>query len=371
MSQNQMTDCANAATTAAYFQKHNLPDVMVRALDGVSVSALAVGTYLGNPDEATDRLYENALVQAAQKGVNFFDTAINYRCQRSERNIAYAIRKLSGLGVPREALFISTKGGFLPAEGSLEGFREYISKCYLNTGIIKPEDIVANCHCMTPEYIQSQINLSLANLKIKTIDLYYLHNTEIQMPVVGKQQYYQKLTAAFEMLERNVAEGKIARYGLATWDGLRRSFGAEDLIDLETVIGCARAVAGDQHHFRAIQLPYNLAMLEAVGMQNQKIASEDYPIIPTAAHHGIAVLASAPLMQSHLLKMPPDLVSAMPGSGTAAQKALQFVISSPGVIAAMVGMKSSEHVDENLGLLQQPLWTVPELQNVARLLVRG
>lgn len=349
-------------------QKNN-PD-KVRQFDELSLSALAVGTYLGASDETTDRQYEEALVLAAQNGVNFFDTAINYRCQRSERNIAYALRKLAGLGIHRDQVFISTKGGFLPADSDPNEFQPYVYKHFLNTGLITPEDIVANCHCMKPEFIATMITMSLNNLKVDSIDLYYLHNPEMQLEVLGEEAFYQKLAKVFEVFESKVQEGKIKRYGVATWNGFRQARGFPDLLDLNRILQTAKDVAGDKHHFNAIQLPYNLAMMEAVAIQNQKIGEEDFPVVPTAVHNGIGIFVSAPLMQSKILNLPQEFYDQMPGQDeTPMQKALQFVASSPGVVSAMVGMKSKAHVEENLKVLKLPNWQVSDLQNVAKMLV--
>lgn len=366
---------ATASATQTYLQRFEHHADKKRVFCGLNVSALAVGTYLGAIDDATDRLYEEALVTAAQNGINFFDTAVNYRGQRSERGIAYALRKLAGLGISRDQIVVSTKGGFLPAEGTAEGltaegFRNYVYKCYLNTGIIAPEDIVANCHCMTPKYLASQINLSLSNLKVDAIDVYYLHNPETELREVGEFEFYARVTKAFELFESQVAAGKIKRYGVATWNAFRQGRGAADLVSLDKLIGCARTAAGDKHHFGAIQLPYNLAMLEAVAIQNQRVGDADLPIMAAAAHHGLSVAISAPLMQSQVAQIPPALYAKMPGDGTPMQKALQFVTSSPGVSSAMVGMKDVRHLEENKKVLSLANWRVEDLQNVARLLVK-
>ena len=42
------------------------------------------------------------------------------------------------------------------------------------------------------------------------------------------------------------------------------------------------------------------------------------------------------------------------GLDTDAQRALQFVRSTPGVAVALVGMKTVAHVEENLALLERP-----------------
>src|SRR5438067_12888707 len=58
------------------------------------LSSIGIGTYLGQPDEATDRHYTDAVVRAVELGANVIDTAANYRFQRSERSIGAARKQL-------------------------------------------------------------------------------------------------------------------------------------------------------------------------------------------------------------------------------------------------------------------------------------
>src|SRR6476661_1544772 len=57
----------------------------------LSVSALGIGTYLGDGTDDEDAAYVAAIRTAIKAGVNVVDTAINYRCQRSERAVGRAI----------------------------------------------------------------------------------------------------------------------------------------------------------------------------------------------------------------------------------------------------------------------------------------
>src|SRR5260370_40102464 len=66
-----------------------------REAHGLVFSSLGIGTYLGQPDAKTDESYTAAVVAAAECGINVIDTAINYRLQRSERNIGAAIQQLA------------------------------------------------------------------------------------------------------------------------------------------------------------------------------------------------------------------------------------------------------------------------------------
>ena len=57
--------------------------------------SIGLGTYLGEPDDKADREYVDAIAEALQSGINLLDTAINYRHQRSERNIGASLQKLT------------------------------------------------------------------------------------------------------------------------------------------------------------------------------------------------------------------------------------------------------------------------------------
>jgi hypothetical protein len=82
---------------------------------GLSLSSIGLGTYLGDENAATDAGYEASVATALSSGINVFDTAINYRGQRSERAIGRALARAFAAGVAsRDEVFVSTKGGYLP-----------------------------------------------------------------------------------------------------------------------------------------------------------------------------------------------------------------------------------------------------------------
>src|SRR3954469_19656151 len=69
-----------------------------RSAQGLEVSSIGIGSYLGEMDEQTDRGYTEAVVAAVKGGINFIDTSLNYRNQRSELAIGEAIRQLTTAG---------------------------------------------------------------------------------------------------------------------------------------------------------------------------------------------------------------------------------------------------------------------------------
>ena len=183
---------------------------------------------------------------------------------------------------------------------------------------------------------------------VETIDVYYVHNPEQQLDAIKPAQLFDRLREAFAMLEARCDAGDIARYGCATWNGFRAARGSRGHLELAEVVAAARDVGGEDHRFRVVQLPINLAMPEAVRLSTQRVQGRDMPFLHAAAELGISVVASAPLLQARLAtSLPPQMREALPGFSTDAQRALSFVTALP-VSVALVGMRSIAHLDENL-----------------------
>lgn len=292
------------------------------AKHGLTLSSIGIGTYLGNAGEATDQSYTRAIVRAVQLGVNVIDTAANYRFQRSERSIGEALKILANEhGIAREDLVICTKGGYLPFDGAPpRSVAQYVNDTFVKPGIASFEDFVGGSHCMTPAYLQNQLDQSLKNMGIDDVDVYYIHNPESQLGYVSEQEFYARLKQAFERLEENRERGKLVHYGVATWNGFRTPPNSGQHHSLTRMVELAREVAGDAHGFHFIQLPYNVAMPEAT------------TVIEEAQQLGVAVVTSASLLQG---RIPP-------------QTAIEFVRSTPGITTALIGMSCVEHVEENL-----------------------
>src|SRR6185436_10579566 len=170
----------------------------------------------------TDQAYAASVARAVELGANVIDTAANYRFQRSERAIGNALQKLTGeKGFSRDELVICTKGGYLPFDGAPpRDVRAYVEETFVRRGVAGFSDIVGS-HCMTPAYLQNQLDQSLTNMKLECVDVYYIHNPESQLGQVSEAEFYERLRAAFGSLEENRAQGKLKFYGVATWNGFR------------------------------------------------------------------------------------------------------------------------------------------------------
>ncbi len=315
-----MAKCATREGTGRY--RERFPHGHFHAQHGLVLSSIGIGTYLGNADAATDDSYTRAVVRAVQLGVNVIDSAANYRFQRSERSIGQALQQLTNdHGITREELVICTKGGYLPFDGAPpRNVREYVNETFVKPGIASFDDIVAGSHCMTPSYLQSQLDQSLRNMGIECVDVYYIHNPESQLGHVSEDEFYHRLKLAFERLEHNREQGKLAHYGVATWNGFRTPPNSGGHHSLTQMVELAREVGGEQHGFHFIQLPFSVAMPEGLD------------VIDEAERLGVTVVASASLLQG---RIPP-------------QTAIEFARSIPGITTALIGMSRVEHVEENL-----------------------
>ena len=314
------------------------------------LSSIGLGTYLGEPDDAADAAYIEAIGTALRSGINVLDTAINYRHQRSERNIGAALRAAVASGdVQRDQVFVCTKAGYLSFDGDLPADRRgYFMREYIEPGVLDPKELAGGMHCMSPAYFENQIDRSRRNLGLETIDLFYLHNPESQLADVSQEEFRERLKRAFVQLEHSVKAGKLRFYGMATWNAFRVPIGTQDYISLSESVELAREVGGDHHHFRFIQLPFNLAMLEAHALTNQSVHKKNASVLTAAAQLGVAVIGSATLYQGRLTHGLPGFIQQTLGMKNDHENAIQFARSAPGLTTSLIGMGNKDHVAANL-----------------------
>jgi aryl-alcohol dehydrogenase-like predicted oxidoreductase len=193
--------------------------------NGLIVSSIGLGTYLGQPDEATDSAYQAAVERALALSCNHIDSAVNYRFQRSERAVGKGLAAAFRRGdVRREEIVIATKGGFVPFDGAMpKDPPKWVYEQYVESGLVHPHEFAANYqHCLAPDFLDTMIETSRRNLGVEVIDIYYLHNPETQRIGNTHETFRRRMLDAFETLEAAVQRGEIAAYGLATWTAFAR-----------------------------------------------------------------------------------------------------------------------------------------------------
>ena len=181
-------------------------------------------------------------------------------------------------GISRDQLFVSSKIGYVPEDGDRGLTLENYIRKLVSEKVIEQDDVVGEVHCMTPGYLNHQIDESLRNLNLETLDLMYLHNAaESQMPLVGEEKFYDKLAKAFEVFETAISDNKIRAYGMATWICLRSPPEEKDIhMSIMKILETAEKVAGKNHGLKYVQVPLNLMMVEAMGEKWQPVDSQIY-----------------------------------------------------------------------------------------------
>lgn len=331
---------------------------------GLTFSKLSLGTYAPEPYWEDNYLYSfKESVQAAiQNGINVIDCASNYRYGQSEKEIKEALQELFTTNqVSREELILTNKGGFIQLQYPFPNNPyQWIEENILQKALATPEEIELDEHCMTPKFLEFSLNRSLENMGVEYFDIYFLHNLEFEKIGKTDEEFYQKIKDVFRVFESFVASKKIKYYGVATWNGLLNDPSNAEFISLQKLLALAQEVGGDNHHFKFLQVPYNLAKTSALTLANQM--GEDgtyYTLVNLAKKNGLGIMGSSSLLRMNLFKkqFKPEisyLLDPQMQLTTNIQLALQFVRSSRGFITNIFGSKEPLHVKHNLEVANIP-----------------
>lgn len=357
-----------------YALQRGKPSAHFRLFDGLYLSSIGMGTYLGQPNAEDDDAMENAVYESIKSGaVNVIDTAINYRAMKSEKTIGRALLRLETDGIiSRDNVFVCTKNGYITNDGDYSNIdvMEYMQKMFISTGIIEASDISSGYNVLNPNYIRRCIDKSLSNMRVDAIDLVYIHNSfESWHEDISKEEFMDMLSKVFDVYEKYRSIGKIRYYGMATWTCFRVMPDNKEYLSLQEVVKLAEKVGGKEHGFRFIQLPYNLAYSEALLLKSQSAGGQkNLTILEAAETLGIHIFTSIPLFQSRLLRAQiPDYM----GLSDQVLKLVQVIRSSPAVIAPLIGYKKKEHLDQDLKIAEIPPLNSKEFEQVIHTLLRG
>lgn len=201
---------------------------------GLRVSAVGLGTmaHAGHFGPMKDEESMSAIDAALDVGVNFIDTSDAYGAGYSEELLGKALKGR------RDTVILATKGGNTMV-GPNRGKRNF-----------------------APDYIDEVLHGSLKRLRTDWIDLYQLHNPDVQTIERGE---------VWELLEQRKRDGKIRHYG----------------VSINTIAEGVAAVKSGRAE--TIQLEYNLLQ--------QEPAQEIFPLAQAA---GVGIIARVPLRRGLL-----------------------------------------------------------------------
>ena len=245
---------------------------------------------------------------------------------------------------------------------------QYVMREYGKTGIVNEGDISPGYHCMTLPYLNDQLERSLKNLGLECIDLMYLHNSVEGQTHIPRDQFLKNLKDVFEFYEKKRKEGKIRFYGMATWECFRVTPENPLFLQLTEVMDIATQVGGDEHGFRFIQLPFNLVLDQAYMLKNHNVDGKTVSALEAAQKFNLGVFTSVPLMQGKLLTV--DTIPKFGNSSTSVSL-LQFIRSTPGITAPLIGHKLESHVKENMDVMKIPPLTDLEFNDLVKRMINN
>jgi aryl-alcohol dehydrogenase-like predicted oxidoreductase len=355
---------------------------------GLTVSKLGFGCYRvgeGDPEHA------EALAMALGRGCNLIDTSTNYGDGGSERVVGEVLGELvRARSIDRAAVVVVSKIGYV------QGQNMRLARQREGSGRPFPEMVkyADGCwHCMHPEFLADQLQRSLQRLGLATLDVCLIHNPEYFFSdavhhgrtdvAAVRDEFYGRLANAFEYFEREVAAGRLGCYGVSSNSAAMPISDAEET-SLERMLDAAQRAGGDGHHFRVLQLPFNL--IESGAALEKKHAGKSP--LELAAARGIAVLANRPL---NAIRGRGMVRLADPGLGSEgiddarqrqtrawagealdpalpearrteslSRRALWVLASTPGLSSVLLGMRRPPHVEDAMAVLsweplQEPL----------------
>ncbi len=327
--------------------------------ESIKLSSIGVGTFPGEANPQVDDVIAEIVSRALQNGINVIDTAAHYRYGRSLVAVGQGINKALSQGLSRQDFFLVSKGGFLCfQDGKPESFDDWFAQKIMADGLGGRDDLYENCHLLTPEYLLHQLKESRSQLGVETLDGFLVDQPEVHIKKRGKTFVNQKLLEIFVGLETAVSHNWVRYYGISAFDGFRVATDDPRFQSLTSMLAlaekAAKKVQGSRyqgHHFRLIQMPFNLVMSEAFTRFNQVTGPASMASTLQAAYQlNVYVMASHTLMKGHLA-VPGALVlkgDTLTDVTNNAQRAMQFNRSTPGLGSTLLGMSQLIHLQDVL-----------------------
>lgn len=327
------------------------------------LSSIGIGTFPGAATDEVDAHYTDIIARALTHGINVVDTGAHYRYGRSPAAVGAGVKKALEAGVKREQIFLVSKGGFLSfRDGPPQNLQAWFQGEVVAKGLGRMEDLT-QAHCISPEYIGFQLELSRQLMGVETLDAFLIDQPEVHTPVIGKDQLNRKLEKVFMVLEQAVKDKKLRYYGISTFNGFRVETDSPLFQSITSMQGhaekAARAVWKDdraKHQFKVVQMPFNQVMQEGFTRFSQATGQGNIGSTIQAAHQlGVYLMASHTLFKGHLADQAMDaVIQAMPMLKNHAQRAIQFNRSTPGVGTTLVGVSTPAHLDDLLAVAKLP-----------------
>jgi D-threo-aldose 1-dehydrogenase len=297
------------------------------ARTGVSLTALGFGAAsIGNLyRETTDHEAREAVAQAWESGIRYFDTAPHYGLGLSERRLGAALSAF-----PRSEIVVSTKVGRLlePNDSPTE-----------SDGMFKVPGALKRVWDFSRDGILRSLEASLTRMNMDYVDILFLHDPD-QSGIEGAAEI-----GAQTLIELR-DEGVVRAVGIGSNDAgavaelFRRS-------DIDVAMLAGRYTLLEQDGANDVFAAANGRSIIAVGVFNSGLLSKPRPERGSMYNYEPApddkideAFHLADLAEKHGTTLP--------------HAALAFPLLRPQVAGIAIGMRTAEQVRANVKLYEQP-----------------
>ena len=286
---------------------------------GVQVSRLCLGAMMfGSPTHEGDSI--KVIERAIDAGINFIDTANVYNAGESERIVGKAVQAC------RDDVLIATKVSGAMGEG-------------------------LNQSGTSRHHIMMAVEESLRRLDTDRIDLYYLHRWNALTPI----------EESLRALDDCVRQGKIRYIGCSNFDAWRlcEAWWTSDRMNLEKFI-CLQPLYNIVNRDVEVELlpfckAYNVGVVSYSPLARGVLTGKYLPGQPPppgsrAARQDRRILQTELREESYEVAQELQPLAAAHDK-TLAQFALAWTLANPTITSVIIGPKSLEQLDDNLGCL--------------------
>ena len=287
---------------------------------GEAGGAAAWGLIAGVDQEAADKIVDRSV----KAGINFFDTADVYSFGVSEQILGQSV---VNLGLRRQDVVIATK--------------------FLGQMSSKPNDRGAS-----RGHIMDSIDASLERLQMDYVDLYQIHGTDTVTPI----------DETLRALDDLVSSGKVRYIGVSNWQAWRiaKALGRSDVKDyarFETVQAYYSIAGRDlERDIVPMMTEEKMGLMVWSPLAGGLLSGKYGPGAPGNGEGRRANFDFPPVNKDKAWECVKEMREVASKHGVSvAEVALAYILAKPFVMSIIIGAKSVEQLNQNLGAVKVTL----------------